>query len=178
MTPRCARLPGMRASRILCPIAAAFLLTFAACATSDEGSEATPASAQPSAAIPADAAAPVEPPPSAITVAPESGTHLDGALGYKPRGHSMPTIKGKVVELVLRSTPPGATASIDGKEIGVTPTFWSGAADQRAHEFTFVKAGHSMARYRFVATHSGVVHGNLAKLQTSDEAKKAAAAAQ
>jgi hypothetical protein len=165
----------MRAARILCPITAAFFLTFAAaCATSDEDSEAANASAQPIAEIPADAAEPAEPPPSAITVAPASGTHLDGALGYKPRGHSTPTIKGKVVELVLRSTPPGATASIDGKEIGVTPTFWSGAADQRAHEFTFVKAGHSMARYRFVATHSGVVHGNLAKLQTSDEAKKAA----
>jgi hypothetical protein len=151
----------------------------AACATSaDDGDEKQgTAQAQPIAAMPADAGAPAVPPPTAITTAPTAGTHLDGALGYQPRGHVPKAAKGKTIELVLRSSPPGATASIDGREIGVTPTFWSGAADRRAHEFTFVKVGHTMARYRFVATHSGVVHGNLAKLQTNEEAAKAASKA-
>ncbi len=164
----------MRATRILFPIASLVLAFACACANSDDAAE-SEETAQPSAATPEDAGAPAVPLPNAITVAPAAGTHLDGTLGYQPLGHVPKASKGKTIELVLRSTPPGATASIDGKEIGVTPTFWSGSADQRAHEFTFIKPGHTMARYRFVATHSGVVHGKLAKLQTRDETKKPAA---
>lgn len=167
----------MRASRILYSLVPlALVCTVAACATSADDGKEEGATAPPVAIALADASVPAEPPPTAITTAPDTGTHLDGAIGYQPRGHQPRAANGKTIELVLRSSPPGATASIDGKEIGVTPTFWSGAADRRAHEFTFVKEGFTMARYRFVATHSGVVHGNLAKLQTSEEAKAAAAA--
>lgn len=166
----------MRAARILYPITSVFLaFSVVGCATEDTGGGSETAKAQPITVVPADAGAPAVIPPSAITVAPPTGTHLDGALGYQPRGHVPKATKGKTIELVLRSTPPGAIASIDGKEIGVTPTFWSGYGGHRARNFTFVKEGHTMARYRFVATHSGVVHGTLAKLQTSEEAEKASA---
>ncbi len=156
---------GLLAKQSLAPLA---LVLAVACGSASE--EEKPAEDVEAKAAPAIDAAP-EPPKSPITAAPASGTHLDGSgYGYKPQAGYVPrNPTGKTVELVLRSTPPGATASIDGQAIGVTPTFWSGPADQRAHDFTFVKEGHSMARYRFVATHSGVVHGNLSKLQPSDE---------
>lgn len=141
-----------------------------ACATSEETDEAIKEPVIEVAKPPIDASMPVEPEPAAITTAPVVGTHLDGETSpYQPRGYEPKKAKGKVIDLVLRSTPPGAIASIDGREIGVTPTFWSGSLDPRPHEFTFVKAGHAMARYRFVATHSGVVHGSLTPLQTPKE---------
>ena len=98
------------------------------------------------------------------------GTHIDGdGIGYRPAGQPeragpSPRNKKKAIDLVLRSSPPGAIAAIDGKPIGSTPTFWSGAADGRPHEYTFTKKGYSMARYRFVSTQSGVVHGSLKAL--------------
>ncbi len=102
---------------------------------------------------------------------PETGTHLDGAgPDYTPlrpktnRALPQASPKSTTVDLILRSSPPGATASIDGKVIGVTPTFWSGDAGHRSHDFTFVKDGYSMARYRFVAVKSGVVHASLSPL--------------
>ncbi len=111
----------------------------------------------------------------ALPPAPLTGTHLDGAGGYQPATHTVrpqtpPRSQGKSIELVLRSTPPGAIASIDGKPIGNTPTLWLGKADGQAHEYTFTKQGYSMARYRFVSTQSGVVHGSLSALVVgSDE---------
>lgn len=93
------------------------------------------------------------------------GAHLDGTdTEYRPRDYQPNTRDGKPIELFLRSTPPGASAAMDGKAIGITPTFWSGIADRQSHEFTFVKAGYAMARYRFVATQNGVVHGTLKPL--------------
>lgn len=164
----------MRTARTF-TLVASIALSLAACATKD-GAEEGPAASASKIEVANDAAQVAEPAPAAITSAPASGTHLDGtASGYRPRGYVSPKQKGKTIELVLRSSPPGATASIDGKAIGVTPTFWSGKADQRSHEFTFVKDGHTMARYRFVATHSGVVHGSLSPLQKSEEVEKPAA---
>ncbi len=157
---------------------ATFFLSLAAiganaCAT-DDSAPSTSEHVMPDVASAIDAAI-AEPEAAAITAAP-SGTHLDGdATGYQPRSYlpqTSPRAKDKTIELVLRSSPPGATASIDGKAVGVTPTFWSGKADQRSHEFTFVKEGFSMARYRFVATHSGIVHGSLEALQKNEEASK------
>ncbi len=102
---------------------------------------------------------------------PETGTHLDGSgPNYTPlvpktsRVSPSQKNKGATIDLILRSSPPGATASIDGKVIGVTPTFWSGEAGHKNHDFTFVKDGFSMARYRFVAVKSGVVHASLSPL--------------
>jgi hypothetical protein len=109
--------------------------------------------------------------------APVTGTHIDGdgsdyrPAGYQARPPPQARSKGKAIELVLRSTPPGAIASIDGKAIGNTPTHWSGRADGQPHEYTFTKKGYSMARYRFVSTQSGVIHGSLKALVTGgDEA--------
>ncbi|MCP4447043.1 MAG: PEGA domain-containing protein [Myxococcales bacterium] len=168
----------MRATRSRCrAIALCWGLTLLACATKDDASVSE--SASPSAATESttDAGAVLEPAPAAITVAPPTGTHLDGdTASYRPRDYQLRKNKSKTIELVLRSSPPGATASIDGKAIGVTPTFWSGTADQRAHDFTFVKGGYTMARYRFVATHSGTVHGSLSPLQIREEAETTQAA--
>lgn len=150
--------------------------------TTQNGEELVPAAqeAKPSQAPPADSdAAPESPPDTPVPSAPLTGTHLDGAstayrpATYPPTAHRRPPAKGKTIELVLRSTPPGATASIDGKPIGSTPTFWRGVADGQPHEYTFTKKGYSMARYRFVATQSGVVHGSLAALVISNEAEPA-----
>ena len=68
------------------------------------------------------------------------------------------------IELILRSTPPGATASVDGRPVGKTPTYWAGTTDGRPREVTFALPGYAVARYRFVATHSGVVHGTMRRL--------------
>ncbi len=110
--------------------------------------------------------APLPSPPAAPL-----GTHLDGTgAQYNPSaGHAQRlNLAKKTIELTLRSSPPGAIASIDGKRIGITPTFWSGQAGHQSHDFTFVKAGYAMARYRFVATKSGIVHGSLTPLVPSE----------
>jgi hypothetical protein len=65
------------------------------------------------------------------------------------------------IDIVLRSSPPGATAAVDGVPIGSTPTYWSGEANGREHEFTFVLPGYAFARYRFVPITSGIVHARL-----------------
>jgi hypothetical protein len=140
----------------------------ASCADQDEGEKAQPlAKGLAEAPIAIDASpAPSEP----LQAAPLTGTHIDGdGIGYRPAGQPLRAQpqtrnKGNAIELVLRSTPPGAIASIDGKPIGNTPTFWRGAADGKPHEYTFTKRGYSMARYRFVSTQSGVVHGSLKAL--------------
>ncbi len=101
--------------------------------------------------------------------------HLDGVdTGYRPREYRPSAHEGKTIELFLRSSPPGANASMDGKNIGVTPTFWTGVADHQSHEFTFVKDGYAMARYRFVARQNGIVHGTLEPLAEAPGAKPAA----
>jgi hypothetical protein len=116
----------------------------------------------------------------ALPEAPLTGTHLDSAVStyrpsaaYQPRPPLPRKATGKTIELVLRSTPSGAIASIDGKAIGSTPTFWQGIADGHPHEYTFTKEGYSMARYRFVAIQSGVVHSSLSALVINDESEEA-----
>jgi hypothetical protein len=111
-----------------------------------------------------------------LPAAPLTGSHVDAeGSGYQAAGYQVARSapqrnhKAKAIELVLRSTPPGAIASIDGKPIGNTPTYWHGFADGKAHEYTFTKKGYSMARYRFVSTQSGVVHGSLNKLVLRSE---------
>ena len=105
------------------------------------------------------------------TFDPASGMHLDddgvpvgasgqplpiGALPGRPKGRP-----ARPIDVILRSSPPGARAAVDGTPIGVTPTYWSGDADGREHEFTFVLAKYAVARYRFVPITSGVVHARL-----------------
>ena len=64
------------------------------------------------------------------------------------------------VDIILRSSPSGARAAVDGSEIDRTPTFVQVEAG-KPHEFTFNLEGHAFARYRFVPVTSGVIHARL-----------------
>ncbi|HLU66783.1 MAG TPA: hypothetical protein VKZ63_10930 [Kofleriaceae bacterium] len=95
------------------------------------------------------------------------GFHLDEPeVEYQPARRESRARRGRPIEIVLRSTPPGAVAAVDGVAVGPTPALWEGTADGRAREFTFVLPGHAIARYRFVPTQSGVVHGSLDPLKS------------
>jgi hypothetical protein len=54
--------------------------------------------------------------------------------------------------------------------IGNTPSFWSGMADGREHEFVFTMRGYAIARYRFVPVASGVIHGRLDAIHEETDA--------
>jgi hypothetical protein len=91
-----------------------------------------------------------------------SGFHLDDPdVEYEVPRRPVRARKGRPIEIVLRSSPPGAIAAVDGVTIGPTPSLWQGAADASAREFTFVLPGYAIARYRFVPTQSGTVHATL-----------------
>ncbi len=91
--------------------------------------------------------------------------HLDDpTVSYTPRLEGKRVAKTRMLELTLRSTPPGATAAVDGASVGPTPAFWTGPANGRQREFTFVLPGYAMARYRFVPIKNGIVHGTLKRL--------------
>jgi hypothetical protein len=99
------------------------------------------------------------------------GYHLDPDPVNEPAATDVsgrrPT---RAVELLLRSTPPGAIASIDGQPLGKTPILWAGKTDGQPREFTFALPGYAVARYRFIPTRSGVVHGSLRRLVTGPDA--------
>jgi hypothetical protein len=80
------------------------------------------------------------------------------------------------IDVILRSTPNGAEAAVDGLPLGPTPAYWNGTADGHEHEFTFVLPGHAVARYRFVPITSGVIHARLERIP-SDEIDAGAPAA-
>ena len=92
------------------------------------------------------------------------GGHLDDDDGVRHTqpapfsGHARP------IDVILRSTPTGAQAAVDGIVIGTTPAYWNGNADGREHEFTFVLSGHAIARYRFVPITSGTIHARLERV--------------
>lgn len=114
-------------------------------------------------------------PPAATPPPPRDAGVADGitAIGSAPPGALDPDPPSRVarpakaprpprpIEIILRSTPPGAHAAVDGADLGVTPATWFGDADGAAHEFTFVLRGHAVGRYRFVPVQSGVVHARL-----------------
>ena len=123
--------------------------------------------APPPVVVPVDAAPlPITPPAPGVTELPAydptSGAHLDGkepaptAPAARPRNRNARTIG-----IILRSTPPGAIAAVDGQPIGPTPTYWEGEFTGSEREFTFALVKHAVARYRFVPTTNGVVHGRL-----------------
>ena len=113
----------------------------------------------------AGAATPVDPP------AASGDFHLDGAdVEYDAARRDPRPRKSRPIELILRSTPPGAIAAIDGVAVGPTPTVWQGATDGRAREFTFVLPGYSIARYRFIPMQNGIVHGTLGRLKSEPDA--------
>src|SRR5215469_868870 len=117
----------------------AMLLVVAGCSTKQHESRPAP---PPEHAAEAPAPAPVQPRP----VEPVAG-HLDDDDDPRrtqpvPAG---PSHNAKPIDVMLRSTPSGASAAVDGIVIGTTPAYWNGNADGREHEFTFVLAGHAIA---------------------------------
>jgi hypothetical protein len=121
-----------------------------------------------SAAPPRDAGPATRPDPAGGK---ENEFHLDGAdIEYEAARRDVRPHKGRLIELVLRSTPSGAIAAMDGVPIGPTPAVWQGETDGRPREFTFVLPGYAIARYRFIPMQSGVVHGTLGRLKSEPDA--------
>jgi hypothetical protein len=105
---------------------------------------------------------------AAASEADPSAFHLDDSeveydVPRRPRAR-----KGRPIEVTLRSSPAGAVAAVDGVIIGSTPAMWNGVADGTEREFTFVLPGYVIARYRFVPTQSGVVHGTLKPFKSEE----------
>jgi hypothetical protein len=102
---------------------------------------------------------------TAITAPPgvdPSSMHLDDIGGHVPIApRPLPNRERRAIDVTLRSSPPGARVAVDGTAVGITPSFWSGYADGREHEFVFTLPGHAIARYRFVPVSSGVIHARL-----------------
>ena len=130
----------------------------------DKGGDTRPPPA-PRTALAVDAGVAVD---GGITVLPT----YDPAAGFALDPDPQPRASGRAgardrrpVQLLLRSTPVGAIAAVDGVRLGATPVVWDGDGGV-PHEFTFVLAGHTLARYRFVPVTNGVVHGRLLKITT------------
>jgi hypothetical protein len=135
-------------------------------------------------AAPASKAAPTPPPTlvapldasvvdAGITVLPSydpSAGHLDYDPGAPTARPATGPRSRRTLELVLRSTPSGASVLVDGQAVGTTPVYWEGDFTGRAREFAFALPGHALARYRFVPTSSGVVHARLERILTDTTA--------
>jgi hypothetical protein len=153
-------------------------LTCAACGGKDEGDK-KPAEPLPPATVilPIDAAVyPADEPVDAAggvtrvpAYDPADGFHLDDAPSTRPTGRLPPREK-KWTQILLRSSPSGAMAAVDGVRLGPTPVLWEGVLDGQPREFTFVMAGHALARYRFVPITGGIVHGTLVKITDDKDA--------
>lgn len=98
---------------------------------------------------------PGRPPEASPETAPGATTSATTGAGPAP------------ISLVLRSTPPGARVFVDGEPAGVTPIYWNAEASGDARDFTFVREGYELARYRFVPLQDGVVHADLEALAGS-----------
>lgn len=91
---------------------------------------------------------------------PDPNAHVDDVPGA-PRPAVRATKRpGRQIEILLRSTPPGAMASVDGLQVGATPTYWVGETGEE-HEFTFSLPKHALARYRFFPITTGTLHARL-----------------
>lgn len=139
----------------------------------DGGGDSAPADSKPPAPAPVVSDAGVPPADAAAaaaTVPPAAGDfHLDDPdIDYR----RSPQRRGRTavaevphIHMILRSSPAGAVASVDGTVIGRTPAYWEGEANGQPREVTFVLPGHAMARYRFIPVTSGTIHGKLDKLR-------------
>ena len=140
-------------------------LALIACGNGDD--DKAPNKAQPTASLPGpfDAGTTVRVPAAIAHPEPPGGFHLD-SIDDEPRKSEKrsPVRVHPSIHIILRSSPPGAMAAVDGTLIGRTPAFWEGEATGKPRDFTFVLHGHAMARYRFVPVTNGVVHGKLTKL--------------
>src|SRR5688500_6580061 len=153
----------------------ALLFSVAACTGGDDGDKDDRPPPPPMPAYLIDAAPSVDAPPVATVIPhfdPASGYHLDEDVGGGAARRSERTTprERRWLSLTLKSSPSGAIAAVDGKVVGRTPVYWEGEFTGREREFTFVLPGYSMARYRFVPTHDGVVHGRLVKVANDGDA--------
>ena len=140
------------------------LATLTACGGGGGGAADPP---PPTTALTVDAGATPPPPAPGITTTPRydprDGFHLDPDP-VSPTAQGGASRRARpVVSLLLRSTPVGAIAAVDGQNLGPTPVLWEGESG-RAHDFTFRLPGHALARYKFVPITSGVVHGTLVRV--------------
>jgi hypothetical protein len=72
------------------------------------------------------------------------------------------------LQLTLRSTPPGAAVTIDGRLAGNTPSRWEMEDDARPHDFAFIMRGYAPWRLRFSPSRDGVVHATLEAIRGPD----------
>ncbi|MBK7539120.1 MAG: PEGA domain-containing protein [Myxococcales bacterium] len=91
---------------------------------------------------------------------PEAG-HLDRDTPAASVPATRPRRGARMLGILLRSSPAGALAAVDGQPVGRTPAYWEGELTGGEREFTFSLPGHISARYRFVPITNGVVHGHL-----------------
>lgn len=118
---------------------------------------------------PAPKPAPSDEPVHALGPAPQEAPIVHADDLRRPPAANRP---GHPIDVILRSSPPAAEASVDGVAVGRTPAYWDGMADGREHEFVFVLPGHAVARYRFVPITSGVIHARLeAIIEDADTGK-------
>jgi hypothetical protein len=132
---------------------------------------AAPTAASPAKSEPTRPATPAGAAPAEATAgAGPTGYHLDDPeVEYELPRRPERARKGRPIEIVLRSSPPGAVAAVDGVALGPTPSLWEGVADGSPREFTFVLPGYAIARYRFVPTQGGVVHGTLEAIKPEEQ---------
>jgi hypothetical protein len=141
-----------RAAWIALAAAGACVVGLGACSNRREAATAPPRDA----AIDAPPAAVREPAPFD-----PSGVHLDDDVPDHRAPRQTGVRPAHPIDIILRSTPPGAMAAVDGVQLGRTPRYWQGDANGREHEFTFTMKGYAFARYRFVPITGGVVHARL-----------------
>lgn len=140
------------------PRSALLLVTLAACSSKGDAPKQEP---------------PPPPPPDApVDSITEIGANdpdrfTDPDPTHRPPGKPARNRPSRPIDIILKSSPTGASAAVDGVVIGRTPAYWYGDADGREHEFTFVLPGHAVGRYRFVPIQGGTVHARLVPI--SDE---------
>ncbi len=137
----------MRMSFLTCALACSIVAAVAGCSNKRRSEAAT------APAAPADQAAMVPAPADK----PAEASPAEPAADRKPR-----------LRLTLRSTPTGAKAAVDGREVGQTPLVHEMESDGQVHEFTFVLPNYSMERYRFPPVRDGVVHATLRPIPQRD----------
>ncbi len=75
----------------------------------------------------------------------------------------------KMLHLVVKSTPSGADAMVDGKGVGKTPANFDLVDDGHEHEFSFEKDGFKPAKYRVTPVRDGLVaHVQLQPVHAGD----------
>ena len=146
VTTEAARLPVRRAAGVGVGILGALLLASAGCGGSPAKSGA-PDAATSSGAVAVPAVVPI---PMVMPSLPRPAS---------PRPH---------LHLTMRSTPAGASVSIDGRLVGNTPTRWEMDDDAHPHDFAFVLRGYAPWRLRFSPSQDGVVHATLEAIRGPD----------